>query len=160
MRFAQGLFDEAEALWREGIRVAPDDYQLPLMVGMIYRKQGRTPEREATQRRGVEIARKHLEANPEDARAMYLAAGALLDLGRSDECRALLDRALHLAKGEPSVLYNAACVYARSGEPERALEALAACFKVGWGNRDWIAHDPDFDAIRDDPRFQALVATA
>jgi tetratricopeptide (TPR) repeat protein len=158
MRFAQGLFDEAEALWREGIRVAPDDYQLPLMVGMIYRKQGRTPEREATQRRGVEIARKHLEANPEDARAMYLAAGALLDLGRSDECRALLDRALHLAKGEPSVLYNAACVFARSGEPERALEALAACFKVGWGNRDWIAHDPDFDLIRDDPRFQALIA--
>jgi serine/threonine protein kinase/tetratricopeptide (TPR) repeat protein len=158
MRFAQGLFDHAEALWRAGIEVAPDDYQLPLMVGMIYRKQGRTPEREATQRRGVEIARKHLEANPEDARAMYLAAGALLDLGRQDECRVLLDRALQLAKGEPSVLYNAACVYARSGEPERALEALAACFQVGWGNRDWIAHDPDFDAIREDPRFQALLA--
>ncbi len=157
MRFEQGLFEEAEGLWEEGIRVRPDDYQLPLLIGMIYRKQGRTAEQKATQRRGVEIARKHLEANPEDARAMYLSAGALLDLGRHDESRTLLDRTLQLAKGEPSVLFNSACVFARSGEPDRAIEMLAACLKAGWGNLAWIAHDPDFDAIRDDPRFQALL---
>jgi len=157
MRFAQGRFEEAERLWKKGIQVRPDDYQVPLMIGMIYRKEGRTAEREATQRRGVEIARKHIEANPDDARAMYLSSGALLDLGRREESRALLDRALNLAPGDPSVLYNAACVYARTGERELAFETLAACLKGGWGNRDWIAHDPDFDPIRDDPRFQALL---
>jgi non-specific serine/threonine protein kinase len=158
MRFAQGRFEEAERLWSKGIQVRPDDYQLPLMIGMIYRRQGRRAEREATQRRGLEIARKHLEANPEDARAMYLSAGALLDLGQGDESRALLARALQMAPADPSVLYNAACIYARSGERERAFETLAACLTGGWGNHDWIAHDPDFDPIRDDPRFQALLA--
>ena len=101
MRFEEGLFEEAEALWKEGIQVGPDDYQLPFMIGMIYRKQGRTAEREATQLRGLEIARKHLEANPEDARAMYLAAGALEDLGRREDSRALLARALQVAPASP-----------------------------------------------------------
>jgi hypothetical protein len=48
-------------------------------------------------------------------------------------------------------------MYARSGRRERGFETLAACVMGGWGNRDWIAHDPDFDAIRDDPRFKAVL---
>ena len=158
MRFAQGRFEEAERLWSKGIEVAPDDYQVPIMIGMIYRKQGRTAERDATLRRGLGIARKHLEANPEDARAMYLSAGALWDLGEAEESRAFMDRALKVAPSDPSVLYNAACLYARTGERDRAFQTLAACLEGGWGNRDWIAHDPDFDLIRDDPRFRALMA--
>jgi Flp pilus assembly protein TadD len=130
------------------------------MISMIYRKQGRTPERDATLRRGLAIARKHMEANPDDARAMYLSAGALWDLGEAEESRTLLARSLSLAPNDPSVLYNAACLYARSGEPERAFETLAACLKGGWGNRDWIAHDPDLDLIRGDPRFAALLSGA
>jgi len=157
MRFAQGRFDDAERIWKKAIEVGPDDYQVALMIGMIYRKQGRVAEREATQRRGVAIARKHVEANPEDARAIYLVAGALWDLGEAQESRAWMDRALALAPTDPSVLYTASCLYARSGEPERAFETLAACLKGGWGNRDWIAHDPDFDLIRGDPRFAALL---
>jgi tetratricopeptide (TPR) repeat protein len=127
------------------------------MIGMIYRRQGRTAERDATLRRGLAIARKHLEANPEDARAMYLIAGALWDLGEEAESRASMDRSLKLAPNDPSVLYNAACLFARTGEHDRCLRTLAACLQGGWGNRDWIAHDPDFDTIRDDPRFQALL---
>jgi non-specific serine/threonine protein kinase len=157
MRFEQGSYDAAEALWKKGIEVRPDDYQLPVMIAMIYRRQGRIAERDATLRRGLEIARKHLEANPDDTRAMYLSAGALIDLGQREESRALLERALQLAPNDPSVLYNAACVYALSGDRERSLQALAACLQGGWGNREWILHDPDFDRIRDDPRFQALL---
>jgi non-specific serine/threonine protein kinase len=157
MRFEQGLYDAAEALWKKGIEVRPEDYQLPLLIAMIYRRQGRTAERDRTLRRGLEVARKHLEANPDDTRAMYLSAGALLDLGQLEEGRALLERAIQLAPNDPSVQYNAACAYALVNDRDRALSALAACLQGGWGNREWIAHDPDFDKIRDDPRFQALM---
>jgi hypothetical protein len=27
----------------------------------------------------------------------------------------------------------------------------------GWGKLDWIANDPDYDILRDDPRFQRLL---
>jgi tetratricopeptide (TPR) repeat protein len=93
MHFARTL-DDAEGLWRKGIEVTPEDDQVPIMVGMIYRKQGRIAERDATLRRGVAIARKHLEAIPDDARAMYLIAGALWDLGEEAESRAFMEKAL------------------------------------------------------------------
>jgi hypothetical protein len=41
--------------------------------------------------------------------------------------------------------------------PERALEMLEACLERGWGNPAWIAQDSDFDRLRGDPRFQAIV---
>lgn len=41
---------------------------------------------------------------------------------------------------------------------EDALKLLEHCFAQGWGKRDWIEHDPDYDSIRDEPRFQALLS--
>jgi hypothetical protein len=29
---------------------------------------------------------------------------------------------------------------------------------LGWGSRDWVEHDPDYDSLRDDPRFQRRLA--
>ena len=138
--------------------VRPEDYQVPLLMAMIYRGGQRASELEATQRRGIELARRHLAREPDDVRAMYLCAGALVECGGEQEGLSLLDRALEMAGNDPSVLYNAACVFARTGRAERALESLEACLRGGWGNPEWIAQDPDFDSLRDDPRFQAIVA--
>jgi hypothetical protein len=37
------------------------------------------------------------------------------------------------------------------GSPKRV-------FGRGWGHRSWIEHDPDYDSLRDDLRFQDLLA--
>ena len=158
MRFAEGRRDEAERLWTRAMAVRPEDYQVPLLMAMLYRGGDRASELEATQRRGIELARRQLAREPDDVRAMYLCAGALVECGSEEEGLSLLQRAMEMAQNDPSVLYNAACVFARAGRRERALEALEACLRGGWGNPEWIAQDPDFDSLRGDPRFEAIVA--
>ncbi len=160
LRFSQGRLDDAERLWEKAMALRPDDYQVPLLLPMIYRARGKAAEIEASQRRGIELARQHLAKHPDDVRAMYLCASALVDQGRAAEGLALLDQSLLVAAGEPATLYNAACVYAKVGERDKALETLAAYVNAGWGTRDWIANDSDFDSLRTDPRFMALVARA
>jgi len=34
---------------------------------------------------------------------------------------------------------------------------LEKAFGKGFGNKDWIERDPDYDSIRNEPRFQALI---
>ena len=40
---------------------------------------------------------------------------------------------------------------------EEALGLLERTFAQGYGQRDWIENDPDYDNLRDDPRFQAML---
>ncbi len=160
MRFAQGLAADAERLWEKAMAVRPEDYQVPILISMVYEARGRPQDVEATQWKGIELARRQLARDPGDLRAMYLCAGALVQRGRREEGLRLLDRVLSVARGDPSVLYNAACVYARAGKREEAIAALQECVRAGWYNRDWMAHDSDFDSIRDDPRFRAMIEPA
>jgi non-specific serine/threonine protein kinase len=156
-RFAEGRLDDAERLWNQAMEVRPLDYQVPLLVATIYRARGRTEEMEAIQWRGIQLARRHLADNPDDVRAMYLCAGALADRGRVEEGLAMMDRCLQISNAEPATLYNAACLYARTGQHERALDVLDSLVQAGWGNPDWTVNDPDLESLHAYPRFGELL---
>jgi hypothetical protein len=38
-----------------------------------------------------------------------------------------------------------------------AIGCLDKAIGNGFGHREWLLHDSDLDAIREDPRFQALL---
>jgi adenylate cyclase len=50
------------------------------------------------------------------------------------------------------------CLRARAGQKEKAIDTFERLVALGWGKRDWVEHDPDYDSLRDDPRFQRLLA--
>jgi hypothetical protein len=63
---------------------------------------------------------------------------------------------MSLAPDDDAILYNAACALARLGEDERALDMLQRAIEAGLAGGDWVVRDPDWERLRDHPRFQAL----
>jgi beta-lactamase regulating signal transducer with metallopeptidase domain/Flp pilus assembly protein TadD len=59
---------------------------------------------------------------------------------------------------DPRSLYNAACSFALNGDASRASQALADALEAGWDDLDDIAEDSDFDPVRGDARFRAVLA--
>jgi serine/threonine protein kinase/Tfp pilus assembly protein PilF len=156
--FSQGKYDRAVDLFESAARIRPEDYQTPLFAAMAHRALGREPQRLACARHSADAARRHLELNPDDVRALYIGAGALIAIGRKEEGVAWLERALSLQPEEHGVLYNCGCAFAIAGETDRAFDCLGKAIRGGCGSRDWILHDTDLDSIRSDPRFEKLVS--
>jgi hypothetical protein len=67
----------------------------------------------------------------------------LMALDESDEWRGM-------------TLYNLACQYAIASENATAIATLGEALNLNPGLRDWSTQDPDLDALRGDPAYQAL----
>jgi hypothetical protein len=74
------------------------------------------------------------------------------------EAEAVLEDALALAPGNPVNLYNLACVRARLGRPDPAMESLEHAAEAGFTDFALIERDPDLEPLRGLPRFKSLLA--
>jgi len=56
------------------------------------------------------------------------------------------------------ITYNAACFYALMGDIDKSLDYLAQSVDVGCLNLNWLEQDSDLDSIRENPRFEEIIA--
>lgn len=154
--YAQGELGKAAAWFEKASQARPEDYQAPMLLASALRGLGRASEAEIACRRGLAAAERHLELYPGDARALYFGANGLSYFDRE---RALdwAGRAIQVEPDEPQVLYNVACVYALLGELEPAIDCLQRSLTHGWGQKQWMASDPDLAPLHGHPRFEALL---
>jgi len=156
----EGDLQHAIRLFERAAQVRPEDYQSLLIQAQLHTSLGHPNKAMEVVRRGLERARAILELNPDDNRAWNLGAFALLRLGEKDEAIRWMETSLANAPRDSIVHYNAACLYALAGEPERALDCLQNCLiKVGNINREWLEHDSDLDSIRAHPRYHEIIAS-
>ncbi len=156
--FAAGEIERSADLFRKAAAARREDFQGALLASQSLRRLGRDEEAREIGLEGIRRAERALELNPGDARALSLTPGTLLEVGQADRALEWLERGLSLHPDDMSTLINGACVYARIGNKERALDLLEKAFTWQWGQRDWIEHDSDYDSLRDEPRFQRLLA--
>lgn len=155
--FSQGNMEKAAVLFEKASGVSPDDYQSLKHLEMCLRALGRPEEALKASRDSLRATERHLELYPEDARALYLGANALCQLGEPQRSREWAARALAIDPEETSILYNVACTYALLEDPDQALDCLEKAVRNGFGHKEWIVNDPDLTSLRKHPRFLALL---
>lgn len=155
-RFQEGSFAEAAELFEEAYELR-EDYEAAYFAGQSYEASGKSDATTGAYRRAAEAVARHLELNPDDARATVFRAGALGRIGKKQEALRWASRALEIDPHDAGIQYNVACVFAVAGETERALDCLEAARTAGFGNREWLEKDPDLASLRGHPRFAALM---
>ena len=158
-QFIRGDVEGSAVLFRKAADVRQEDFQSAFLLAQSLKMLGHNEEASQWRRAGIRRAEHMLALNPLDTRAMSLGAIYLLEEGQGERALAWSERALELNPDDMSSLGNGACLQARLGHTDRAIELLERVSAQGWGQRGWLERDPDYDSLRDDPRFQRLVRT-
>ena len=155
--FAFGDIERSVELFRKASEVRQEDFQSPMLQAQSLRLLDRNDEAEAVNRDGIARAERVLALNPEDGRALSLGSGALQLDGQIERAFEWARNAERLFPEDMGVLINGACLRAKTGLKAEAIGLLEQVLSKGWGKRGWIEHDQDYDSLRDDPRFQAMM---
>ena len=86
-----------------------------------------------------------------------MAASAHANMQDAEKSALYAARAIAMDPEDPMLLYNVACLYSVLGRTEDCLTALEQAVNKGWGDKAWLEHDSDFDAVRLEPRYLALI---
>jgi tetratricopeptide (TPR) repeat protein len=154
---AQGKLEVAAEFFRRAHEVRPEDFQSLFLSSQALRGAGRNEDARTIGRRAVAAAERHLDFYPETTRALYLGAATLVFLGEKEKGLAWARRASEFDAEESGMLYNLACIYCLAGEHEQAMDLLERWETEGAVHKEWLLNDPDLEALRGKPRFQALV---
>jgi TolB-like protein/Flp pilus assembly protein TadD len=158
IHFSNGENEQALSQFQRVIDIKPGFYAAYADLAQTYENLKRMDEASAAENRLLELLPTYLLQNPDDARARIFYASSLAKLGRKDDAIREGAMAVELSPGDPMMLYNCACLYATLREVEQALAALERAVASGYESFRWLAHDPDLDVLRGEPRFQALIA--
>jgi adenylate cyclase len=156
--FASGDVARSAELFRRAGETRLEDFQSLVLLAQSLRVLGRLEEADAANREGLRRVERLVELDPTDARALSLGAHALDDDGQRERALGWARRALELHPNDLGVLVNGACLFARARQVDEALDLLERTFARGFGKRDWIEHDPDYESLRGHRRFEAMLA--
>jgi adenylate cyclase len=155
--FAWGQIEKSAEMFQKASEVNREDFQSVLLLAQSLRVLGKDGVKELILE-GITRARKQLELNPSDRRVLSLAPGSLFEVGEREEAFQWMLKGLELYPEDAGVLINGVCLYAKDNNREKALDLLEKAVGKGFGKKDWIEHDPDYDNLREEPRFKALMS--
>lgn len=157
MCFSIGNIEKSAELFLKASEIRREDFQSLLLRAQSLGILGYNDKQKDALLEGLKRVRKHLEFNPKDRRALSLGAGSLYENGEKEEALKWINKAVKLYPEDGGVIFNGACLFAKVGNNEKAISLLAVAVDKGWGNKEWIEHDQDYDSLRDEPKFKALI---
>jgi tetratricopeptide (TPR) repeat protein len=171
----EGKYAEAEKIFREVLdkqgrllgREHPETAETMTQLARDLQSQGRYPEAEKLDREALGIQQRIGGPESLDARiAQDELALVFEEEGHYQDAEKLYWEAIRNATKTnalnllASSWYDLACMSAKAGRHDKALEYLSHAVDSGFGLPEWIASDADLKPLHGDPRFDALVAKA
>jgi eukaryotic-like serine/threonine-protein kinase len=147
-------FDDAITVFEQARRLS-NNYRGPGSLGRVYYWQGRKAEARALLDIAIQGLEHALEVNPKDVGAHLLLSEFHAKLGHQIEANAQLLAAGDVSS-DPHKLLFGAIVHNHLGDRAEALDCLEKAAKKGLPKaelRAWV----EFDNLRTDPRFQAIL---
>nr|MBA3543744.1 hypothetical protein [Chthoniobacterales bacterium] len=151
-----------------GFAGALDDYTVPRewYVGLIARGRGEASASARAFPAARTIVLSDLAESPEAPKSLLMLGLLEAMLGQADKAMAAGRRGVELlpisadALDGPLLATNLAVIYAQIGEKEHALEVLERVVRLPGGPTPGsLRIEPEWDALRNDARFQHLMAT-
>lgn len=144
-----GNDDAAMADYNQGIEVDNSYAYIYLMRGEQYLKMGKTELAKADFERVLEF-----DTEVTDGSCRHFA---LHFLGHNTEAIEWMERIIETDPYKPEYRYDEACLYARMGNVERALDALRLALSLGYKSKAHIENDDELDPIRHTEAYKALM---
>jgi serine/threonine-protein kinase len=148
--------DSAESL-QQALKIDPKDWQNWGNLGdTLFQIPARRAEARSAYQKAIELAKPRLEVNPRDAYTLAFTADYYAMLDQERQAREELARALEIAPGDPDVLFRAAILHNHFADTEKTLDYLDKAVAAGF-SPTVIRDTPDFNHLKDEPRYRRLV---
>lgn len=97
-----------------------------------------------------------LRRDPDDVEVLQILGENYTRRGRYEDGLQVDQRLARLRPEDPTVLYNLACSYALTDQPEEAYQTLNRAIDAGYRDFRWLERDPDLEPFRQHPLYQRL----
>src|SRR5690348_6519657 len=156
----QRRFAEAAKYLEKAVSLMESDVHAWARLVTLHHALGNHAAKKVAAEATIANAEQLLAHDPSNGSVMSFGAGSYAALGQEDRAREWMDRALLVDPDNLGMRYNFACALsAFLGDKEGALRHLERSLATaGAFHLNLIEADPDLDPLRDDPRFNAVLA--
>jgi adenylate cyclase len=160
--FRKQRLDDAIRHYEKSMALMETDLNSGSMLVTCYVARGNTQAVRRVAQITLSRCEKTLAQDPNNGAAMAYGSNALASLGEVERAMDWMNRALLIDPDNMNSRYNFACVMASHlKKPDAAIKLLGPVFEtLAIGFLNHAKADPDLDPLRDDPRFQAMIAAA
>jgi adenylate cyclase len=163
MMFREGRIHEAVPYFEKAAALMGSDWHNPSMLMTCYHGAGDEENLQRVARMTLERVQAALAKDPTNGAAIAVGASALARFGETERAREWVQRGLLLDPSNLSMRYNLACALIMDlQDPDAALDVLGPFFEEVKSpiHVKHLTADPDLDSVREQPRFQAMLAAA